>query len=272
MNKFATCSAVVATLFLAACGGGTSETNRTGSQIAVGEPAPGAPAKDEFIKQARAADCSDIANRLYIIDGKQVFWERTGNCPDASYRHVLYGLTPQNEQCAVSDSIAGPRTSCKDESQRALFDTITRNLDKPDLGTGRKVETIGVMPKEGAVAYKQLAQNQYSGVYDAQNLVLRDAASLQKFWSTFYRNQTSVPPVPTLDFNRQMVIAVAVGAYSNGCNALVIDKVAVSGETLLVNYHVTQAAGDVACTTSITYPAAMLVLDRIDGKVDFIKG
>ena len=274
MNKFATCSALVATLFLAACGGGGSatDTNRTGSQIAVGEPAPGAPAKDEFIKLARAAGCSDFANRLYVIDGKQVFWERAGNCADASYNHVLYGLTPQNEQCSVSDSIAGARTSCKDESQRSLIETIVRNLDKPDLGTGRKVEYVVFSPKDGPVPFEKLLHNQYSGVRNPEELVIRDAAGLAKFWSAAHDGMSAPPAVPAIDFNRKTVIAIAAGGYPNGCIDLVLDKVTFGGETLLVNYHLSTPPEGAACTQAFVFPATMIVLDRIDGKVQVIKG
>ncbi|WP_374586736.1 hypothetical protein [Pseudoduganella sp.] len=274
MNKFATCSALLASLFLAACGGGggTSGTNRSASQIAVGEPAPGAPAKDEFIKLARAADCSDFANRLYIIDGKQVFWERAGNCADASYSHVLYGLTPQNEQCSVSDSIAGPRTSCKDESQRALIETITRNLDKPDLGTGRKVEYIVFPPKDGPVSFETLAHNTYSGAFNAEEVVIRDNAALAKFWNAVYDGVSPPLVVPSVDFNRKMVIGIAAGGYPNGCIDLVVDKLVANGGDLQLNYHVATPPDGAACTLAIVFPATIIVLDRIDGKVQFIKG
>lgn len=274
MNKFATCSALLATLFLAACGGGggATDTNRTGSQIAVGEPAPGAPAKDEFIKLALAADCSDFANRLYIIDGKQVFWERAGNCADASYNHVLYGLTPQNEQCSVSDSIAGPRTSCKDESQRALFETITKNLGKPDLGTGRKVEYITLPPKDGPLYFTKLAYSKYTALRSPEEVVIRDAGALAKFWNALHEGISSPSAPPSIDFNRQMVIGIAAGGQANACIDLNVDKVSASGGNVLVNYRVTMPPGDVACAQVIVYPVVLIMLNRIDGKVQFIKG
>lgn len=274
MNKFATCSALLATLFLAACGGGggATDTNRTGSQIAVGEPAPGAPAKDEFIKLALAADCSDIANHLFIIDGKQVFWERTGNCADASINHVLYGLTPQNEQCAVRDSIAGSRTSCKDESQRALIETITRNLDKPDLGTGRKVEYIVFPPKDGPLFFEKLAYSKYTALRNPEEVVIRDAEALAKFWNGLYGGVGNPQELPRIDFNRHMVIAIAAGGQMSACIDLTVDKLSASGGNVLVNYRVTMPPGDVACSQVIVYPVVIIMLDRIDGKVQFIKG
>ena len=59
-----------------------------------------------------------------------------GNCADASYSEMLYGSTPDQVLCSLYDSIAGPMKNCQHEQYRAMFDTITANLDKPDLGLG----------------------------------------------------------------------------------------------------------------------------------------
>lgn len=275
MNKITLCLPLLGALFLAACGGGGGATTQAmtagGQGIAVGEPAPGAPAKDDFIKMARGdVSCSDRANRLYIIDGKQVFWEVAGNCADASYRNTLFGLTPQNEQCSNSDSIAGPRTVCSDASQRALFDTIVQNLDKPDLGLGapHKVEYLPFLPKEGPLAFDKLVTEQASGLQQAENAVLRDSDSFRKLWNGVYQNRSPVPDLPKIDFTRKMVLAVAAG-YGNGCTHVGIEKVSASGGALLVNYHVIQPAGEIACAMIVTSPVAMVVVDNIDAKVNF---
>lgn len=277
MNKITSCLPLLGALFLAACGGGgggaKTEVLASGSQgIAVGEPAPGAPAKDEFIKMARGeVSCSDRTNRLYIIDDKQVFWEVAGNCADASYRNVLFGLTPQNVQCTHGDSIAGPRITCNDASQRAMFETITQNLDKPDLGLGaaHKVEFLPFLPKDGPLAFEKLAVEQVSGLRQPENAVLRDNDSFQKLWNGVYQNRSPVPDLPQIDFTRKMVLAVAIG-YGGGCTHVGIEKVAVSGDALVVNYHVIQPAQGIACIALATSPVVMVVVDRVDAKVNFI--
>ena len=275
MKPFIRSLPLLGALFLAACGGGGASTQivASGSQgIAVGEPAPGAPAKDDFIKMARAETvCSDRTNRLYIIDGKQVFWQVAGNCSDASYRNVLFGLTPQNQLCSNSDSIAGPRTTCTDASQRALFDTIIQNLDKPDLGLGapHKVEYIPFLPAQGPLMFEKLANEQNSGLTHPENAVLRDNESFQKLWNGVYQNRIPAPALPQIDFTRKMVLAVAVG-YGNACTHVGIEKVAVAGEALQVNYHVIQPAEGIACAMIATSPVAMVVVDRIDAQVNFI--
>jgi hypothetical protein len=93
---------------------------------------------------ARGGSCTNIRNRLFLIDGQLVFWDRAGNCPDAAYGETLFGSTISDALCNFHDSIAGPIKICQDERYREMFDTIIANLDKPDLGLGprHKVQPI----------------------------------------------------------------------------------------------------------------------------------
>jgi len=103
-----------------------------------GSPKEAAPEVDlsPFRDLARSSDCTDIKNRLFLIDGRLVLWDRQGNCPDASYAVRLSDGTVDNVLCELNDSIAGPRKECRESEYAEMFDTITANLDKPDLGLG----------------------------------------------------------------------------------------------------------------------------------------
>jgi hypothetical protein len=89
-----------------------------------------------FKQMAQKAEGADINNRLFLIDGRLVFWQKEGHVADASYQYTLYGSAPDQVLCKRYDTIAGPRNEVNDEQYRALFETITANLGKPDLGLG----------------------------------------------------------------------------------------------------------------------------------------
>ena len=89
-----------------------------------------------FQKMAREGPCAESRNRLFLIDGQWVFWDRAGRCADAAYSQTLFGATVNDRLCDFHDSIAGPLKSCREERVRQIFDTIIANLDKPDLGLG----------------------------------------------------------------------------------------------------------------------------------------
>jgi hypothetical protein len=92
---------------------------------------------DPFKDLARAADCADVRNRLFLIDGHLVFWDRESTCKDAAYAQVLFGRTVERLICEAHDSIAGPVRACHDGGPyRAMFETMIENLDQPALGLG----------------------------------------------------------------------------------------------------------------------------------------
>ncbi|TFW27313.1 protease complex subunit PrcB family protein [Massilia horti] len=222
---------------------------------------------------AQARNCSDVKNRLFVIDGKQMFWDVAGNCGDASYSRVLFGGSPQEKLCSVGDSIAGPITRCEDEMSRALFDTIVKNLDNADLGlTGHKVEQVAFVPKAGTVIPSHnLVIAPISGVSDARQVVIKDAASFAKLWAEHGRNRTPAPPMPYVDFSRQMVLAVFAGQKPIPCYGLAINRAVSDGEKIVVEYDIFQLQTFVACAEVESAPMEMIVVDRNDVPVEFMR-
>lgn len=89
---------------------------------------------DEFQNMAINATCSDIANKLFVIDNQLVFWIVEGNCPDASYSYTLFGNNPDEILCKKFDSIAGPQEQCFNESYQDIFQIMIDNIYSDDLG------------------------------------------------------------------------------------------------------------------------------------------
>jgi hypothetical protein len=105
-----------------------------------------------FRQMAGQAPCADLANRLFVIDDQFVFWERRGNCADASFEQQLFGTTADELLCERHDSIAGPIERCPEPEFEPMFLTIVANLEQPDLGLGpeRKVVQVEVHPAGGS--------------------------------------------------------------------------------------------------------------------------
>lgn len=93
---------------------------------------------------AKAADCADISNRLFVIDGKLVFWDRRGECPDNRYSYELRDLSTDAMVCNVRDTFGGPLGECSSPEFQSLLNVISANLGKADLGLGasHRVQTV----------------------------------------------------------------------------------------------------------------------------------
>ena len=266
--------AVIAGALLSACGGGSATHDQQASPgIAVGEPPPAALATAPFIAMARTSGCNETRNRLFVIDGKQVFWDHAGQCADASYEQVLFGSTPEARLCAHGDTIAGPRTSCQDESARALFDTIVKNADQPDLGlgSGHKVEQLTFMPPAGTtIAYETVARDNLSGVTARQTLVIKDQAAWDKLWSQHTAGRTPVPAAPKVDFAHKMLVGVFAGEYGNACHSLAVARVAAGATKLEIEVDEHDVTTVAICTPVVSHPMQIVAVDRTDADVAVI--
>lgn len=256
-------------VLLASCGGGgepgVMHDQQATPGVVVGGPIPNAaPVSTElFVRRAREEMCATTRNRLYLIDGKQVFWDRAGNCGDNSYAQRLYGATPDALLCEAMDSIAGPRTNCKDSVDRAMFDTILANLGRDDLGLGRghKVEVLPVHQM-----YRELDRTTRSLIAQPRNVVARDAAAFAALWAEHSGNAA---PAPDIDFSRNMVVGVFAGTRANGCHSTEITGIYRENGKITVVQTNWEPGGSVICTMALVNPAHLVVLARSDEPVEF---
>jgi hypothetical protein len=100
-----------------------------------------------FKAMARASDCADRRNRLFLIDDRLVFWDRESNaCIDALYSLTLYGSSVDTVLCERHDAVGGGNiTNCPYDAYRDTFQTIITSLDDPTLGLGPE-HTVQVVP------------------------------------------------------------------------------------------------------------------------------
>lgn len=114
------------------------------------------------------------------------------------------------------------------------------------------------------------------GIRDSVRTVVRDAASLRRVWQQATAGQASPPPVPNVDFNREMVVVVAAGRMTPQ-DEVRVDSVQVrrerdasggSGEVMSVMVRTVRGCGRF---NAPAYPVEIIRLRRFDGRVSFVE-
>jgi hypothetical protein len=262
---------------LAGCGAGSgSQADRQAGQVsqgvAVGEPAPAALAMTGFHAMARDASCTENRNRLFIIDGKQVLWDHAGNCADAAYGQVLFGAMLETVLCTSGDTIAGPRASCLDAASLGMFETIVKNLDKADLGLGsaHKVERSDFLPKAGAaIPFERVTADNYSGVTQKKNVVIKDQAAWASLWAEHVAGRTPAPALPQVDFTSKMLVAVFLG-HTGDCRTIAIPRVVAGTDSIKVEVDDRPLQTFAVCVAVMTQPMQVVAIDRTGIPVEFV--
>ena len=112
------------------------------------------------------------------------------------------------------------------------------------------------------------------GIQDSLRMTVRDAAQFQDFWRRATSTQPSPPPMPTVDFERSMVLIVSAGRMTPE-DMLRVDSVGVyqeareTGGTQRVMQAIVRTIRGCGGFNSDAYPVAIVRVERFDGPIRF---
>jgi len=115
------------------------------------------------------------------------------------------------------------------------------------------------------------AQTQASSHTDSSRVVIRDAAQWGRFWEAIVANVSPSPPAPPIDFQRQMVLAAAMGQRPSGGYVISIDAVYLSGGTVHAVVKSVVPGPTCGSASVMTAPVVAVTIDRVDGEVRFVE-
>jgi PrcB C-terminal len=161
-----------------------------------------------------------------------------------------------------------------DEGPRPSSDTVANKTPTPDaVANTRPAETDtgrGVAENpQGYTAYgnggvlelKRIGQWTRTGISEARRLVIRDANSWAAFWS-----ELGVGDRPTIDFSRNLVLAVSAGQRPSGGYEIAVEGVRETNGELAVQVVETAPGPNCMSTTSLTQPVDVVVIPSVTAK------
>ena len=110
-----------------------------------------------------------------------------------------------------------------------------------------------------------------SGLNTPARLVVRDPVAWQSLWTQLYERRSPVPPVPAVDFSREMLVVAALGVRSSGGYVILIDGASGEGSNVTVAVRSISPGQGCAVTGALTQPVDIARLPRRDGDVRFLE-
>lgn len=135
---------------------------------------------------------------------------------------------------------------------------------------------VSTSPPAADIAIVRLRPEPYSftfvsGFDKPARLVIRDAANWEAVWAETFKNG-SAPPIPAIEFSREMVVLVALGSHPSGGYGILIDGAAETGtNTVAVTVRSISPGPKCAVTQAFTQPVDIARLPRRDGVVRFVE-
>jgi hypothetical protein len=113
------------------------------------------------------------------------------------------------------------------------------------------------------VPFETILDETFSGLQEARREVVRDEAAWIRLWAQIHENVTPPPPLPPVDFSRDMLIAAATGTRPTGGFDIKILSVVLGGEKLEVAVHETCPAPGAAVIQALSQPVEVVRLQRL---------
>jgi protease stability complex PrcB-like protein len=111
-----------------------------------------------------------------------------------------------------------------------------------------------------SIAIRRIGQWSTSGITGPARVVIRDDSDYAKFWSGLGNAGSR----PSVDFTRDIVIAVAAGQQSTGGHSIAVERVTRVGAGLAVEVTETVPAPGCATTQALTQPVDVVVVAAAD--------
>jgi hypothetical protein len=109
----------------------------------------------------------------------------------------------------------------------------------------------------------------YSGFSEPVRFVVRDSAQWAVLWATAFARQITVPPLPAVDFERDMILVAALGARPSGGYDIGIEGVRPEQGEAVALVTTTVPAEECYTTAAITEPLVMLRVGAVAGGMRF---
>ena len=101
--------------------------------------------------------------------------------------------------------------------------------------------------------------------------VVRDAAAWEALWSQVTQLQFPPPERPAIDFQRRMAIVVAMGRRPTAGYRVAIEGIYEKAGRLYVDVLSVSPAAGCLVAQVLTAPMVTVVVDRVDGPVEFLE-
>ena len=89
--------------------------------------------------------------------------------------------------------------------------------------------------------------------------LIRNRAAWEDAWQQLYRDHRPQPPLPDVDFERQMILLASLGRRPSGGYSIAVQDISVTDNTLAVDVLIKQPGQGCIVTTGITVPVDIVI-------------
>ena len=109
----------------------------------------------------------------------------------------------------------------------------------------------------------------FSGMNDSARVVVRDSVAWRRAWETIHRPFIPAPPIPRIDFNREMIVVAALGHRPTEGYGIIIEDATQDSAGVEVGIRRTVPGAGCMTAAVVTQPVDVARLPASDQPVRF---
>lgn len=123
-----------------------------------------------------------------------------------------------------------------------------------------------------SITFKTIDKNTNGGIQELTQEVYTNQTAFEKAWKLAWSNFSDPTPTPIVDFNKDVVVLVALGMKNNGGYQLKINSVSEEANEIMVDYTETTPNPKCTYSQSIVFPYEFISFTKTSKKVAFKSG
>ncbi|HSP07549.1 MAG TPA: protease complex subunit PrcB family protein [Acidobacteriota bacterium] len=124
---------------------------------------------------------------------------------------------------------------------------------------------------EVTVRYDVMFQGTFSGLKDPLQQVIQNKKDFEDLWKKHVSVLVPQPPVPEVNFDTSVVVAIAIGEKNTSGYQILIRKVEPKTSDVLIHFHQTEPPANSLVLQVTTQPFVLLRVDKPKGQVQLVK-
>jgi hypothetical protein len=120
----------------------------------------------------------------------------------------------------------------------------------------------GITIPTGPVPMTKVFSDRHSGLRTPREEVIAQPARWQQVWDEIMSTRSPKPPLPAVDFDRDIVLLAALGETGDACKSLVIEEVTHASDLLFVKIKETRPPMSCSCPPVTVQPVDIVTVPR----------
>lgn len=124
--------------------------------------------------------------------------------------------------------------------------------------------------EEKAVSFEVIHGGPFGSITDKREVLVTNNDDYMKLMNEVYSNLDQMPRIPDVDFSKNDVIAVFLGARSEGAYTINVDKVIKRSDAVSCYVFETKPGANCVVTMSTSQPYEIVKVPKLNQKVKFV--